>query len=321
MRPCGSLTTEGLRVIINAMKMRWWFIIFLSLLFSTACQKVKIGFSVNDDDNPFWQPLYKGMREKAQELGVEVVIRDTKLDVGIQISDIEDFLDAGCKVVVIHPHDRDAVIPYVEKAHAKGVKIFAYDTELPDADVYCGFDNEAGGKAIGAMAGAWINERLDGKGVAAILSYPPIPALDERGKGIMEGILAVAPETKIVGFFTAGLISQGLEEGKRLMGDIPDVNVVAGINDAGVLGVYRVMVDAGWGNRNIGLFGCDALAEALEAIGGNTLYRGTIYLDTEKMGRAIIETAVAMLKGKQYNRLIRYELTRVTGENYGQYLE
>ncbi|MDR0374996.1 MAG: sugar ABC transporter substrate-binding protein [Treponema sp.] len=303
------------------MKKRWCFIVLLAVLFSTACQKVKIGFSVTEDDNPFWLPLYKGMREKAQELGVEVIIRDTKLDVNVQISDIEDFIATGCKVVIIHPYDRDAVIPYVEKARAKGVKVFAYDTELPGADVYCGFDNEAGGKAIGAMAGAWINERLDGKGVAAILSYPPIPALDQRGKGIMEGILEVAPETRIAGFFTAGLINQGLEEGKRLMRDIPDVNVVAGINDAGVLGVYQTMVNEGWGDRNIGLFGCDAVKDALEAIGGNTLYRGTIYLDTEKMGHAIIEAAVDIVKGKKYNQLIRYELTRITEENCGQYLE
>jgi ABC-type sugar transport system substrate-binding protein len=303
------------------MKARWCFIVILPLLFSTACQKIKIGFSVTDDDNPFWQPLYKGMREKAQELGAEVIIRDTKLDAGVQISDIEDFIATGCKVVIIHPYDRDAVIPSVEKALAKGVRVVAYDTELPGADVYCGFDNEAGGKAIGAMAGAWINEHLGGKGVAAILSYPPIPALDARGKGIMEGILTVAPETRIAGFFTAGIISQGLEEGERLIREIPDVNIVAGINDAGVLGVYQTMVNAGWGNRNIGLFGCDAVKDALEAIGGNTLYRGTIYLDTEKMGHTIIETAVNMIKGKKYNRLLRYELARVTGENYEQYLE
>jgi ribose transport system substrate-binding protein len=300
---------------------QWYFVLLLTLLFLSACQKAKIGFSVADDANPFWQPLYKGLKEKARELGMEVIIRDTKQDAGVQISDIEHFIATGCKVVIIHSYDRDAVIPYIEKAQAKGVKVFAYDTELPGADVYCGFDNEAGGKAIGAMAGSWINEHLGGRGVAAVLSYPPIVALDVRGKSIIEGILTVAPETKIAGIFAAGIISQGLEEGERLIREMPEVNVVAGINDAGVLGVYQAMINAGRGDRNIGLFGCDAVKDALEAIGGNTIYRGTIYLDAEKMGRDIIETAAAMIKGKKYNPLIRYELSRVTEENYGQYLE
>jgi ribose transport system substrate-binding protein len=300
---------------------QWYFVLLLTLLFLSACQKVKIGFSATDGDNPAAQLLYKGMREKARELGVEVIIRANKADAGVQTGDIENFIAAGCKVIVIHPYDRDAVIPYIEKARAKGVKVFAYDTELPGADVYCGFDNEAGGKAIGVMAGNWINERLGGRGVAAVLSYPPIPALDKRGKGIIEGILMTAPETRIAGVFTAGLISQGLEEGERLIREMPEVNVVAGINDAGVLGVYQAMANSGWGERNIGLFGCDAVKDALEAIGGNTIYRGTIYLDIEKMGRAIIETAVNMIKGKEYNRIIRYELSRVTEENYEQYLE
>ena len=59
-------------------------------------------------------------------------------------------LAQGAKVIVIDPVDSSAAVSLVNAAHAKGVKVIAYDRPIPDTkvDFYVSFDNEAIGKEI-----------------------------------------------------------------------------------------------------------------------------------------------------------------------------
>jgi ribose transport system substrate-binding protein len=283
--------------------------------------QIKIGFSIGDLSNPIWVTMVQNMQKKAESLGAQLVYKDYKQNIGTQIDDIENFLTMGCQVIIIHAMDYEAALPLVKEATGKGVKVISYDVNLPGSDVYCGVDNTVVGKAIGTMAGKWINENAGGKGVVGIFGYPTIMAILERENGIKAGIMETSPQTRIVSSVAAGLAEQGVTEGENFMQAFPDINAVVGINDAAILGAYEAFNAAGWGGRNIGLFGCDAVEDALQAIDRNgSIYKGTIYLDVIGHGEAMIENAIKMAKGEPFEKNIISVPVLITKDNVKQYI-
>jgi ribose transport system substrate-binding protein len=306
-------------------------VLFLAAgLVFTGCKKdtaggkddsITIGFSIGDLSNPIWVTTVQSMQKKAESLGAQFVYKDYKQNIGTQIDDIENFLTMGCEVIIIHAMDYEAALPLVREATEKGVKVISYDVNLPGSDAYCGVDNTILGKAIGAMAGQWINENAGGKGVVGIFGYPTILAILERENGIKAGLMETSPESVIVSSVAAGLAEQGVTEGENFMQAFPNINVVVGINDAAILGAYEAFNAAGWGNRTIGLFGCDAVEDAMQAINREgSIYKGTVYLNVIDMGDTMIENAIKMAKGEPFEKNMLAVPILVTQDNVQQYI-
>jgi ABC-type sugar transport system substrate-binding protein len=282
---------------------------------------ITIGFSIGDLSNPIWVTMVQSMQEKAESLGAQFVYKDYKQNIGTQIDDIENFLTMGCQVIIIHAMDYEAAVPLVTEAVGKGVKVISYDVNLPGSDAYCGVDNTIVGKAIGTMAGNWINENVDGKGVVGIFGYPTILAILERENGIKAGVMETAPQSIIVSSVAAGLAEQGVTEGENFMQAFPNINAVVGINDAAILGAYEAFNAAGWGGRNVGLFGCDAVEDALQAINRDgSIYKGTVFLDVIVQGGIMIENAVKMAKGEPFEKNMLAAPILITKDNVPQYI-
>jgi ribose transport system substrate-binding protein len=283
--------------------------------------QIKIGFSIGDLSNPIWVTMVQAMQKKAESLGAQLIYKDYKQNIGTQIDDIENFLTMGCQVIIIHAMDYEAALPLVKEATGKGVKVISYDVNLPGSDAYCGVDNTIVGRAIGVMAGKWINENAGGKGVVGIFGYPTIMAILERENGIKAGLMETSPQSRIVSSVAAGLAEQGVTEGENFMQAFPDINAVVGINDAAILGAYEAFNAAGWGGRNIGLFGCDAVEDALQAIDRDgSIYRGTIFLDVMVQGGMMVENAVKMARGEPYEKNMLAVPISIMKDNVKQYI-
>jgi ribose transport system substrate-binding protein len=307
-------------------------VLFLAVgLVFTGCTKkntggskdntIKIGLSIGDLSNPIWVTMVQSMQKKTESLGAQFVYKDYKSNIGTQIDDIENFLTMGCHVIIIHAMDYEAALPLVKEATEKGVKVISYDVNLPGSDAYCGVDNTILGKAIGTMTGNWINENVDGKGVVGIFGYPTILAILERENGIKAGLTETSPQSIIVSSVTAGMTEQGVTEGENFMQAFPNINAVVGINDAAILGAYEAFNAAGWGGKNVGLFGCDAVEDALQAINREgSIYKGTVYLDVIGMGDTMIENAIKMAKGEPFEKNMLAVPILVTKDNVQQYI-
>ena len=76
---------------------------------------------------------------KSQKLSAFTLSADN--DNARQLSQVEDALSRGAKVLVIQPTDSAAAAGYVSKAHAKGAKVVAYDRSIPGADFYVAHDS------------------------------------------------------------------------------------------------------------------------------------------------------------------------------------
>lgn len=105
--------------------------------------KIKIGLSMDDLRLERWQHDRDLFVQKANELGADVLVQSANGDDSTQFSQAENLISQGIKVLVVIPHNGDAMAPIVEEAHKSGVKVLAYDRLITNSDVdyYISFDN------------------------------------------------------------------------------------------------------------------------------------------------------------------------------------
>ena len=70
-----------------------------------AAQKITIGVSLAQDDNPFYIAMLRGIRARAQELDWEVATVSSNEDKLKQINGVLDLIAKGVKGILISPID------------------------------------------------------------------------------------------------------------------------------------------------------------------------------------------------------------------------
>jgi ABC-type sugar transport system substrate-binding protein len=287
---------------------------------SATENSIKIGFSIATLTNPIWTNMYLNMERRAKELGVELFVNDANNIAAAQITAIENFISMGCQVIIVHAFDYEAAIPVVTDARAKGVKIICYDVKLPDTEAFFGVNNTVLGRKLGEMAGKWINQNCGGKGIVGIMGVPTITAILERENGIKSGIMNTAPDSEIVISVAASNTTEAVSQAENFLQAYPNMNCIVTITDAFALGAYEAYIAAGKSKANIGIFGCDAVPDALEAIAKNDIYRGTLFLDAVAVGGTMIDTAIKMARNEPYDADVPMEPDEVTYANVRQYM-
>ena len=124
----------------------------------------KVGVALPNDFQR-WQLDGAYMKEQLEKAGDEVDLQFSA-DNSTQVSQIENMINDGCKVLVIAPIDGDSLGLVLNQAKQKGVKVIAYDRLIMNSDAvnyYVTFDNYK----TGIKQGEYIEEKLglkDGKG-------------------------------------------------------------------------------------------------------------------------------------------------------------
>lgn len=286
-----------------------------------AEEQIKIGFSIQDISNPSWSEMYKYMEAKAEEIGAQITLSDCKADPAKQIESLENFIQGDYDAMIVHCFDAESAVSTLEAAKEKGIKIIAYDTYLEIADSYFGLDNYEVGKQIAKNASEWIYETFeDGKCEVGLCNYPLNQVCLDRAAGIEDGMAEYAPNATIVAKAQAGYVDEGLEVGENFMQAHPNMKVVVGIDDAGLLGVYEAVKGAGKDTADFGMFGIDALEEALKLISEDTAFRSTIHLDLNTVGEKMVQAAVDLVEGKEVEKVTYFPMVNLTIDNVADYL-
>ncbi|WP_309121246.1 substrate-binding domain-containing protein [Paenibacillus sp.] len=105
--------------------------------------KVNIGFSMDTLLEERWRKDRDLFKAAAEALGAEVDILAADGDDALQIAQAETLISRGVDLLVIVPHNAEAMATIVQKAHAADVKVLAYDRLVRNAnvDMYVSFDN------------------------------------------------------------------------------------------------------------------------------------------------------------------------------------
>ena len=102
-----------------------------------------IGLSLDTVKEERWQRDRDNFIKKAAALGADVKALDANSDDVRQVSDIRTLITLGVDVIVIAPHNGDAMAEGVRLAHDAGIPVLSYDRLIRncDLDLYMTFDN------------------------------------------------------------------------------------------------------------------------------------------------------------------------------------
>ena len=129
-------------------------------------QNIKIGVSMPTQTRQRWNQDGANMERKLSNQGYKVDLQFANNEIELQINQIDNMINEGCKVIIIGAVDATALSDVLDKAKEAGIKIISYDRLIMNTDAidyYTTFDN----LAVGTMQGEYIEEKLklkEGKG-------------------------------------------------------------------------------------------------------------------------------------------------------------
>lgn len=239
---------------------------------------MKVGMTVQDLGNQIWAGSCAALQTLVRADGGEMTFVDCKSNAGTQISQIENFIASGVDLIVIQPADANAVEESLAAARAKGIKVYCWDEELKNADLCWLVDNYKLGRIIGEQAAQWIKEKYNGKAEVAVLTYPQLEILLQRGNGIIDAIKENAPEAVIVAQSSAINPTEGMAKTETFLQAYPNMRVVAAIGGGGAVGANEAIKGSGKNIEEFGIFAADATPEELAAMQNNEAVRMSVLL-------------------------------------------
>ncbi len=289
----------------------------------TSGEKIQIGLTFLALDNPFFVSFKAAIEDACAANDVELVFSDSQGTSEGQIKALEDFISMGVDAIIITPQDAEAVSPLIAEARSNGIYVVCHTTKANEYDAYVGADEYEMGYCLGEAAGQWIKENLGDQETvqAATLNYDISPSVIPRKEGIIDGVNAIADNVEFVGTETAGETSAGMAAAETFLAAYPDLQVLLGINDGGVLGAYEAFMDAGKDGDDILLGGIDATDEGLAKVAEGGIFRITVNQDPTAMGQRCVQNCLDLIAGKEVEKDYYVELTAVTADNVADYIK
>ncbi len=220
-----------------------------------ASKTVTVAFMPGVAD-PFYYTMERGIRAKAKELGVNVIVGDypTSWGPAQQVPILEAMMaKGGIDVLLIAPTAVDALVAPLKKIYDSGVQIITVDTFLGDGDytktsnysfplAFIGTDNVLGGKQVAEHLAKLVGEK--GK-VFMENTNPGVSSVQGRLDGFKAGI-AEFPNMTFVGTdYCMDVQQKAMDQVSAALQKDPDMVGIFGCNVFTAQGAYQAVVNAG----------------------------------------------------------------------------
>ncbi|PZQ48581.1 MAG: LacI family transcriptional regulator [Rhodovulum sulfidophilum] len=249
-----------------------------------AQEKLKIGMTFQELNNPYFVSMQEALNEAAASLGAEVVVTDAGHDVAKQISDVEDMLQQNIDILLLNPTDSAGIEAAVHAAKAAGVVVVAVDANANGpVDTFVGSKN----RDAGYLSCQYLAKALNGEGEVAILDGIPVVPILERVEGC-KAALAEAPGITLVDTQNGRQdrsVALGVVE--NMIQSHPNLAGIFSVNDGGAMGALAAIQGSG---RDIKLTSVDGAPEATKAIADGTAFIET----TAQFPRDQVRVGLAM---------------------------
>jgi len=282
-----------------------------------AEDKITIGVSLPQDDNPFYIGMLKGIRARADELGWDVATVSSNEDKLKQINGVQDLVAKGVKGILISPIDAVGVNAAYDAAAAAKIPIvsLARGSTSPNQTIHVAMDEVQVGRDIAE----WTAKKLGGKGKVAMLLGPSgAPTFRNLAQGYTE-VMAKYPDIQIV-FKTDGPLTRerGLKNAEDALVANPDLKVIYAANDDLALGAMQAVLAANRGGQTI-VTGMNGVPPALRAVKEGNIAM-TIELNPVLWGRLGVDVLATFLKGEKVEPRVFIKHVVIDGSNVDEVL-
>lgn len=281
-------------------------LIFLtSVSFFTGCQPKhpKIGILMHSYENERWIKDKDYLVENLTKLGAEVLLEVADNDQQKQISQAQDMINKGAKVLIVVPIDQDEAAKIVELAQKAEVKVIAYDRLING----CQLDYYVSTNSVntGEIQAKYLLS-LQPKGNYALIGGSKY---DNNSSRLFLGQMNVFQPLMESGDVTLSYSEfgeswskeDGYRQAKLIMEKYSEglTGIICG-NDNQALGAIMALKEAGLEGKVL-LAGQDAELENVRAI-RDGLQTCTILKPLQKTALTTAELAVAVAKNKKVNK-------------------
>jgi len=261
---------------------------------ASAQDKITIGVSLAQDDNPFYIAMLRGIRARAQELGWEVATVSANEDKVKQINGVQDLVARGVKGILISPIDAVGVNAAYDAAKAGNVPIVsvARGSTSPNQTLHVAMDE----KQIGRDIAEWTAKQIGEEGKVALLLGPSgAPTFRNLGDGYAE-VMAKHPKIQIVSKSDGPLTRErGVKQAEDALVAHPDLKAIYTANDDVALGAMQAVLASG---KSTLVTGMNGVPPALRAVKDGKMAM-TIELNPVLWGRLGVDVLASYLKGEK----------------------
>ena len=286
-----------------------------------AAEAVKVGVSMPTQSLQRWNQDGSNMKLQLEAAGYEVDLQYAgDNDIPTQVSQIENMITGGCKVLVIAAIDGSALTEVLKEAKSNNIPVIAYDRLIMNSDAvsyYATFDNFK----VGTIQGTYIKDKLD---------------LDNAAGPFNIELFTGSPDDNNVNFFFGGAMSilqpyidsgklvvksgqtekaqcatanWSTEESQKRMENLitsmgygPEgtkLDAVLSSNDSVANGITNALVAAGYTAENFPILtGQDCDKPAMKNILAGTQSM-SIFKDTRTLASQVVGMVNSILSGKE----------------------
>ena len=263
---------------------------------------VVIGFSMDTLKEARWQKDRDLFIAKAKDLGAEVKVQSANSDDTRQVKDVQSLISSGIDVLVIVPHNGEAMAKAVELAHDAHIPVIAYDRLVTscDLDLYITFDNEK----VGEIQGQYLVDKLPADEKSKIVRIYGAPT-DNNAKlfkaGQDKALAAAIKSGKIEVLHEDWAQNWEPQNAKKIMNAAiskhgSSFQAVLASNDGTAGGAIQTLMEEDLAGKVL-VTGQDADLVAVQRILSGSQHM-TIYKPIKAIARKAAELAVQLAKGK-----------------------
>ena len=127
----------------------------------TADGDCVIGLSILSMSAEFLIAMVQGAQDKADELGVELLVRDCNVNNQTQVDQILDMINQEVDCIIVEPWDSEGITKAIDAATEANIPVFTVDTSGNSDDIKCWIASD--NVEMGRMTGEYIAEQLNEK--------------------------------------------------------------------------------------------------------------------------------------------------------------
>jgi ribose transport system substrate-binding protein len=280
--------------------------------------KAKIAY-MPPTTNPYYNAIGEGVKAKAAELGVDVIVLAATNDADIagQMKMLQDVATQDVDGIILSTHDENAAEPLVNQLTDQGIAVIIFNSDIASfpapVSAVVGYAQR---KATHAL-GEYIAGLFDGKANVGVLEGQAGYHSTERVGGFVDAF-ANYPDMKVL----ASLPTEWNQEtGNKAALDMlqahPEINLIVAANDFIAIGAEAAVKSL---NRDdIQIYGNDGDTTAMEMIAAGDLH-GTSNTTPFGMGEIATQTLMDVLNGIFPGGYVETPAIITTQENAAEFL-
>jgi ribose transport system substrate-binding protein len=262
----------------------------------------------------FYITMDCGAQQAAEELGVSYSVQGpNEFDPTEQIPIVEAVTAQEPDAILIAPTERTALIGPLQAAQDAGITVVLVDTIVDDPNIgisRIATDNVEGGR----VAGEALVDLIGGQGSVFVnTTQPGVSTVEERVQGFEEVIEGESGIEYLGAEFNNDDPTRAAEITSAVLADNPELAGIFATNLFSAEGAATALREAG-AEEQVQLVGFDASPGQVGQL-EEGLVQALVAQNPREIGYQGVQTAVAALRGEDYEEQITTPLTVVTQDN------